>query len=56
MFFKKAKETILYIDEDRKYIELCPWCDSLDEFTQKWDDKGYSISHKMCKECTSRYY
>jgi len=51
MFIKKPKETVLYKDEEWKYIELCVYCDSLKKYTKKWDKKGYSISHKTCEEC-----
>jgi len=56
MFWIEDKETIFHIDEDKKYIELCPSCDRLNKFTDKWDNKGYSISHIACKKCIKEYY
>lgn len=55
MFRIEPKETILDIDEKEKYIELCIYCDRLWKFTEKWDNKGYSISHMTCNNCVKKY-
>lgn len=52
MFIQKPKETIIHKDDERRYIELCVYCDTFKRFSNKWEKEGYSISHKVCEECS----
>lgn len=55
MFILEEKETILHKEDERKYIELCVYCDSLKKFSNKWEKEGYTISHRICKKCSDLY-
>jgi len=55
MFRIDPKETILKQDDKLKIIELCIYCDRLNKFTEKWDEKEYSVSHCICEDCKREY-
>lgn len=47
----KEKNGVLNINHDKKFVSICAWCDKNKSESKKWHEKGYKISHGICKAC-----
>lgn len=46
--------SILGVNHKDKIVKICAWCDKDKTESEKWDNRGYTVSHGVCDTCSEK--